>query len=199
MNPILRALTLSILLMTALAAGEIAADDGRAADHAALRTLLERSIAALNSGEPARLGDCMAPAFVMTFADQHPLRSIAELTDYATRLRSEHGITAITFAPVIDGPARFIGADVAIATGISHDTFAGSGAPLMFDSRWTATLQRTGEGWRIAALHIGVDLMDNAAILATVRRGAQVMALIAGVVALIAGILLGRWLGRRPA
>ena len=198
MNPILRALALSWLLMTALAAGEAAADDGRAADHAALRTLLERAVAALDSGDPARLGDCLAPVFDLTFADQRRLGTVAELTAYAARLRSEHGITAITFAPTSDGPARFLGADVATATGTSHDTFAGGGAPLVIDSRWTATLQRGPDGWRIATLHIGVDLMDNA-ILATTRRTALVFALGAAVVALLAGLLLGRWLGRRRA
>ncbi len=198
MKPFLRALALSWLLMTALAAVEAATDDNRTADHAALRALLARAVAALNSGDPVRLGDCLAPAFDLTFADQHRLGSIAELTAYAARLRSEHGITAITFAPVSDGPARFLGADVAIATGTSHDSFAGGGAPLVLDSRWTATLQRGADGWRIATLHIGVDLMDNA-ILTTIRRTVALYALGAAVATLLAGVLLGRWLARRRA
>ncbi len=202
MKPFLRALALCWLLMTALAAVEVeveaAPDDGRAADHAALRALLERAVAALNSGDPARLGDCLAPGLDLTFADQHHLRSIAELTAYATRLRVEHDITAITFAPTSDGPARFLGEDVAIATGTSHDTFVGGGAPLVIDSRWTATLQRSADGWRIATLHIGVDLMDNA-ILTVIRRTALMCALGAAVVTLLVGFLLGRWLGRRRA
>lgn len=185
-----------IILLTSTAVAE---DDPRAGDRAALRVLLTEVTAALGSGDPARLGPCLAPGFVLTFADQHRFDDLAALDAYQRRLRAERGIDRIDFAPAIDGPARFVGADVAIATGTSTDIFVGvDGDGTTITSRWTATLERTAQGWRISALQAGVDLLDNP-ILERIKRTFSWIACGAAVVGLLVGLLIGRLVARRRA
>ena len=190
---------ISLALLILLASTAVAEDDRHAADRAALRVLLGDVTAALASGEPARLAPCLAPGFVLTFADQHRFDDLAALDAYQRRLRAERGIERIIFAPAIDGPARFVGEDVAIATGTSTDSFVGAGGDTTtITSRWTATLERTASGWRISALQAGVDLLDNP-ILERTRRTLVWFAVGIGVVGLLIGVLLGRLVARRRA
>ena len=185
-----------IVLLCSMAVAE---EDPRASDRTALRGLLTEVTAALGSGDPTKLEPCLAPAFVLTFADQQRFDDLAALDAYQRRLRAERGIDRIVFAPAIDGPARFVGTDVAIATGTSTDTFVGAkGDETTITSRWTATLERTAQGWRISALQAGVDLLDNP-ILERIKRTLIWLALGAAVVGLLVGLLVGRLVARHRA
>lgn len=188
---------LTILFCALVMLGASASAEDRDADHAALRALRDQIVEALNHNDADRLAACLAPDCSLTFVDQRHFTSASELAAYAEALRRERGITSIKFSPTSDGPARFLGADAAFATGTSQDSFIGSnGATTVIDSRWTATLQRTTAGWRVATLHVGVDLINNP-ILHHVRRTMSILACAGAGAALVIGLGLGWWIARR--
>jgi ketosteroid isomerase-like protein len=73
---------------------------------------------------------------------------------------------------------------------------------LEFDlhSRWTATLVKDDNRWKIAAFHVSTNMFDNGVLHTAVRKTTYWAGGIAGVVALVVGILAGRFTKRsRPA
>jgi ketosteroid isomerase-like protein len=66
-----------------------------------------------------------------------------------------------------------------------------------FVTRWTAVMTRADDGkWRLRAIHFGTNHLDNP-VLTKVTRILIRNGVIAAVAALVAGLALGWWLGRR--
>lgn len=64
-------------------------------------------------------------------------------------------------------------------------------------SRWTGTLVKDGDRWKIAAFHVSANMFDNGVMHVAVRKTAYWVGGSAGVAALIVGVVLGR-LSKRP-
>ena len=197
----LRCLFIFVLGLSAMCAAESLpvhnADNANDADHQALRTLRDELVAALNATDYARLGQCLAPGFSLTFADQRRFTDLAALASYQKHLHEEIGITKVHFAPEVDAPALLITTDTAVATGMSNDRFeAKDGSFTAITSRWTATMVRRDGAWKLSAFQAGVDLMDNP-ILHRQRQAFIRFAVFGSVLCLIVGLLSGWWFGRR--
>ncbi len=190
-------LVLSLFNATGLAAAD-AAPDERAADHAALRTLLERVTTALNQRDLPALTGLLAPTCSVVTVDQSRSTSPAQLQGLFDQWFSPGGgIASLTFKPTPDGPAVFLDERTAVATGTSDDIYVlQDGRTVVVPQRWSATVVKGDGGWQVAALHSGVNLMDNP-VLATVRATGTRMAWIMGVVTGACGALIGWLVGRR--
>lgn len=80
--------------------------------------------------------------------------------------------------------------------GIEHYE-AKDGDQFDFKTRWTAVVTRgPDERWRLRAIHFGTNHLDNP-VLTKVQRTLTRYGVIGAVIALVAGVLIGVWLGRR--
>jgi hypothetical protein len=71
------------------------------------------------------------------------------------------------------------------------------GSELGMDSRFTATIARRGDVWKVSSFHVSVNAFDNP-ILGTVAKKAGTWAIFIGlVVGLLIGIIAGVMINRR--
>lgn len=96
----------------------------------------------------------------------------------------------------VDDLTRLYG-DTGIARGSSRDHYVlTDGTDIVIDGRWTCTLVREGDRWRIAAFHYSTNVFDNP-LLTRVKHLALAGATVIGLGALVAGAAIGRRLRRR--
>lgn len=164
---LLKVLAFLLTLLPALSAH--AADrmgDGREADHAALRTLMNRAVQAINSQDMDALSSCFSERFVFTTVDQTAVTSTLALKRYYDRmLRAEDSpLSGFKMEPSVEVPAVFLGANAGYSCGVSDDAYIlrKSGRVIHMPSRWTATVVKEEGQWKLAALHAGINFTDNA-------------------------------------
>lgn len=181
-----------------------AADDARAADHQALRTLLSTVTAALNEQKLDEVAKHLDQDFSLTFIDQAVVSDVTALKSYFSRwFGPESTLTSVRFSPKVERAAVFFTGDTAFASGISEDLYTQKdGRSGVMPARWTATVIKRGDAWKVVTLHVGVSPLDNAVLTMvkdTATRGVLMGALIAGVVGLVLGALVMLALRRKPA
>lgn len=157
------ALALAFLTAGAVAAG--GTGDGREADHAALRVLMANAVEAINRQDMDALASCFTSKFVFTTVDQAVLTSTLALKQYYDRmLKSEASpVSGFQMAPTVEIPTIFLDANTGYSCGISDDayTLRRGGRVIHILSRWTATVARENGAWKLAAVHAGVNFVDN--------------------------------------
>jgi ketosteroid isomerase-like protein len=190
------AVVLPILLAAAAAAPAIAAED-READHTELRAMLVTLRDAVNQKQIDKVEPLLADHFAITFADDTLVTSAADLKRYFQQLTDPQSgpLVSLTLEPVADELTSFIAPDVGVCHGRSHDTFGiRGGITRVLDSRWTATVARQGGHWKLAALHVGANVLDNVILSEHKRltRGVAVGGMVGALVVGFAGFLVGR-------
>jgi uncharacterized protein (TIGR02246 family) len=188
----------SLLIVLALLASTATAQQAsseREADHQQLRELM----ASVQEAANALDADALAPHFTEPFSiimvDQSLITDVQGLRDYFDRFfrQPDSPLEGVTVTLEADELTRFLGDSVGVNHGTSHDVYAlRGGGEMTLDSRWTGTFVKQDGHWRITALHLGVDMLDNA-----ILEGAKGLWVWWGGGGLLAGILLGLLLFRR--
>ncbi len=177
---------LSLLLAFALSAQ--APPEERHADHEELRALLRTGTQALNARQVDALAPLFARQFVITTVDGRTFRDLAGFKSYIDQLYGTQ-VEKIEFRPEAAELTQFVGADTGLSWGKSDDTYTfKDGDVRTMTSRWTATLTREDGRWKVAALHISANILDNPVVDAT-KRWIWIAAAIALVIGLIFGFL----------
>jgi hypothetical protein len=141
-----------------------ATNTGTEADHAELRQLLKTAQEAVNSDRPELLQAYLHKDYVVTMMNQEVVTQEKSLKqvfhDWFKKpdaiLKSMHIELEATIQTNIYG-GRF-----GVCYGTSVDTYElNDGRQFTFDSTWTATVIKEGEQWKLVALHVGVDPIDN--------------------------------------
>ena len=172
-----------------------AADESREADHESLRGLLEQARRAVNEQNLETLLGLLAPKFAITMADQTPITSRETLEAYFRQLFTGDDalLEAIEVNPEADVPTDFTGERTGINYGNSVDTYTlVGGRQVTLPARWTASVVKIGDEWKIKTFHAGVNMIDN-----PILSAVQQMNYVWGGVALGVGVVLGLLLGRR--
>lgn len=179
-----------------------AALDGREADHAALRELRNKVAQAINDQDMDSLATCLTRPFVFTTVDQSVLTTEEELKAYYDRMLREPDspVTDYRMAPAATVPTLFIDGNTGYCYGTSDDvyTLRRNGRDVPMTCHWTATMVKENGAWKIAAVHTGVNVMDNP-VIDTRVAAMKTTVVIAAVVALLVGIVLGYLVKRRKA
>lgn len=131
--------------------------------HAQLRTLRDDVTKAIIEGDPdgqvARVHDNV----VVTWQNNQVVRTADGLKKFLGEMNS--GGTRVfqgyTVPPTADELAILHGDDTAIAFGKSTPHYKYMGMEFDLDNRWTATLVKDGDQWKIAAYHVSANVMDN--------------------------------------
>jgi len=164
-------------------------------DHEELRGLRSRLVEAVGKLDAAALEPLFTKEFSVTMADQTHLKSVAELKDFFERQfrASDSPVTGVRIQPDADELTHFLDDDVAVIWGSSRDTYTlRSGGELTLQSRWTATFAKEDGHWKFAAVHAGVNFLDNP-LLTAASSGKYAW----GGGALVLGLIVGMTLGRR--
>ncbi|MHC5211436.1 MAG: nuclear transport factor 2 family protein [Planctomycetota bacterium] len=183
-----------ITLIPALAAVTWAQD--RAADHEALRVMRAAVAQAVSAHDADALAALLDDPFSITMVDQTHITSVEELRDHFARLfeGDDAVLESVRIEPEADVLSRFPGESLAVNHGNSRDTYTLTrGGEVVLDSRWTGMFRKTDAGWKITALHAGVNMLDN-----PVLSLAERIKFWWGGGGLIVGVVLGSFLRRRP-
>lgn len=169
-----------------------AGQDARNEDHEKLRALQTKVADAFNKRDFKTLASCCTRDFAITTIDQTTLTSPSEIEKYFNKVfKSPESIaTNLKISPQADIQTKFVDADNGYCYGKDHGIYTlQNGRQVLIDSRWTAMLHRENGEWKIAALHGGVNFINNP-VLARGEKAAKSALLIgfaAGVVLAIVG------------
>jgi len=175
------------------------AQDPHQEDRLALRGILSEVEKGINGQDIERIVAQMDPNCTVTWWNAEISRGQNEIRAYYRRMVKDDGrlINKYTTQAKVGAPARFVGSggDVAVADGSMEDEFfpviRGS---FKLSSRWSATIAKSGGQWKIVNLHLSSNVFTN-----TLISELKMALWYAGSAALVAGGLLGWFLGRRRA
>jgi ketosteroid isomerase-like protein len=88
--------------------------------------------------------------------------------------------------------------NTAVAAGKLEQNFTlRDGKQFQLVSPWTATLVKQGGNWKIAGFHVSANMFDNGVLDLFVQRNRLWTGIIAGIIGLVAGVVLGGVFSRR--
>lgn len=161
--------------------------------HEQLRTLRKEMVEAANAGDIDRLLTHLDDDVVVTFMDAEVARKPAGVKAYLeTMLKGPtRKVTGFTTDPTVDELTHLYG-DTGVALGSSKDSYSlTDGRQFTTATRWTATLVRKGDRWKVAALHASASMFDNP-VLDIAKRWLYWTGGIAVAVGLLLGLVVGR-------
>ena len=98
----------------------------------------------------------------------------------------------------VDGMSLIYGDDTAVAYGTCTDHFVlNDGRDFKLTSKWTATVVKNDENWKVACFHISASIFDNP-ILTISKSWIMKAGIIGGISGLILGCLLMFFVRKRP-
>lgn len=193
------ALTLAASFILLFPAPSCAED--RHADHEALRALLKQSVEALNSGNIESLRAFVTPDVLVTTVEQQRSGGFDEFKRYYDGQFNAPNATlsTISFQPVADEVTKFISPNVGVVSGTSTDTYKfKDGDVREMSSRWTSTVIKDGAQWKIAAIHFGVNFLQNP-VVGAMQSFILKVAVLCAAAGVILGAIMARKFGRRVA
>lgn len=158
-----------MLAVILLSTGVVRAADEREADHDALRKLMKTVTAAMNAQDLKTLEASFTKTFVLTSVDQTVLTNMAGIAAYYDRMfhAADAPLATMKVEPQADVLTQFVGPDAGYCFGPSVDSYMlKNGRVFKFHTRWTAVLAKEDGQWKVAALHSGVNFLDNPALTA---------------------------------
>lgn len=190
MSSVARFLLPAWFLLAGVALGQPApVPAGQSADHEQLRALLRTATDALNRRDFAALAPMFSDHCDITTVDGRSFTTLAAFKSYVDDLYATR-IAKIEFHPVADALTTFLDADTGVCVGSSTDTYTfRNGDSRTMTSRWTATVHRQNGQWKVAALHMSANILDNPVLDAT-KKTARLATGGAAVIGVIAGYII---------
>jgi ketosteroid isomerase-like protein len=188
----------AVLLLSCVAAMPVSSQTQPPAEdpaHNELRALRDGLLDAMNKGDIERELTYLHPNVVVTWHDATVSRGHDGVRQYMNRMLTGPDKVVDSFSADVnvDELTILYGGDTGISFGSAVEHFKMKGGrSLDLPARWSATLVKENGRWLIASLHASDDLFNNP-LLAMARRAAYW----AGGIALIVGLVLGFFLGRR--
>jgi hypothetical protein len=191
---VLSLLALLISYQTLAATGLRAAETNREADHAALRQLRDKAVAAINNLDGKALAPCFAKEFAFITVNQTVITNQTQFQEFFDRTfhSPDSLVTGIKTEAIADILTRFIDENTGVCYGSTRDTYTlKSGGTVTMSNRWSVTVIKENGEWKAALVHVGTDFMNNP-VLDRAVAFAKKLALGAGVGGLVLGIILCR-------
>jgi ketosteroid isomerase-like protein len=197
------AVALATLVMCCATGPRLAAQATRASvtepdPTAAITALRNELIDSCNKGDLPRLLSHLDDDVVVTWQNGEVCRGPAAVKAYYDKMMTGPNkiVAAIHADPKVIG--RHVYGDWAVSWGEMNDHFTlTDGRDLPLNSRFTSTIARRGDAWKVTSFHVSVNAFDNPILGYAARKGATWAGVIAGVVGLLVGVLAGWVLARR--
>ena len=161
-----RQIAVAVMLGCGMSALALAQEAGvnREADHQALRQLREDVMKAVSSQDMTVLGTFFAKEFVLTAVDQTVLTNREGMLAYYMRMFKDPNAPIVKMDVTGDADilTRFTDANTGYCYGSSAATYTlKDGRVIKIKERWTGVVVKEEGAWKIAAVHIGVNFLDN--------------------------------------
>jgi ketosteroid isomerase-like protein len=166
----------------------------------AINLLRTELVDAFNKSDIDGLLSHLDPDVVVTWQNGEVCRGPQAVRAYYDRmLGGPNAVVAkLGIAPVVDD--RHVYGDHAVSWGNLHDHYAlKDGSEFSFDSRFTATIARRGEAWKVTSFHASVNAFDNPILKIAEKKVGMWSGIIGGLVGLVAGVVIARLFGRPKA
>lgn len=164
----------------------------------AITLLREDLIDSFNKGDLDRLLSHLDPEVVITWQNGEVCHGPEEVRAYYNKMMTgpQRRVEKVSADPKVEG--RHIYGDWAVSWGAMNDHFVLSdGSDLAMNSRFTATIARRGDVWKVTSFHVSVNAFDNP-ILGLAEKKVGGWALAIGIVAgALVGLLIGVLIARR--
>ena len=164
--------------------------------HAELRALRDRLVDGVNAKDPGAIIADVDEDILFTAMNNEVVHGKDEARAYYEKMLvgSQRIVEDMSLSVEVDDLSTLLAdGDVAVAAGssVAHfDMMVGDSFDVPL--RWTATLNRTDGGWKVAAIHFSANIFDN-----PISGGFQTFAYMVGGIMLLIGLLLGWFFGRR--
>jgi hypothetical protein len=183
-----------VILLLLIATPALAIDEPDHAIHEELRGLLRGIEQAINSEKYGDLAQYFHEQLRITTINQEIISSRPEIEGYFNKWFGPGGyLKKLKMALNADAPTELYGnKTIGIVRGSGNEDYQLSDKRFFaMKTRWTATVIKDTDGkWRILALHIGTNFLDNP-ILAVAESSAKYFAAGGAVAGLILGLLTG--------
>lgn len=159
---------LFILLAILISTGsEAATNTGTEADHDQLRQLLATAREAINAGQPELLVPFLHKDHVITVITQEIVNENKSIKQWYAEWFQKPGspLQRMTTEPKASILTNIYDGKFGVCYGASIDTYElKDGRTFKMDAKWTATVLKENGQWKLLALHVGVDPINNALI-----------------------------------
>ena len=196
-------MTRALLVVAALAACTATAAVAQEADHAIheeLRALLHEVEGAMNSGQFDRMLPLLDEHVEATSVTQEVMAGRTEVSNYFKEWFGPSGYMKSMTMQLVPDALTELSPDKTwglVRGGALEHYEAKDGDQFDFKTRWTAVMTKSPDDrWRLRAIHFGTNHLDNP-VLTKVQRTLTRYGIAASVIALLAGLLAGIWIGRR--
>jgi len=155
---------LFVLLMLLSVDLSAATNTGTEADHEQLRQLLKIAQQAVNSDQPELLDAYLHPDYLITVMNQEIVSNKKPLKQlfYEWFKKPDAILKSMRTEPEASIITNIYGGRFGVCYGTSVDTYElADGRKFKFASKWTATVIKEGEQWKLLTLHVGVDPINN--------------------------------------
>jgi len=161
---ILRRVLIGFVAATTFTAACLAQTPDREADHEALRQVMKKATAAINAQDVPALAACLTKDFVFVTIDQTVITNEQGIAAYYDRMLKgkDAPLAALKIKPEADVLTRFVDTNAGYCYGRSVDAYTLKDKRVFtLNVRWTALVVKEDGQWKAAAVHTGVDLLDN--------------------------------------
>jgi ketosteroid isomerase-like protein len=144
-----------------------ATNTGTEADHEQLRQLLITVQEAVNKDQLDTLEAYLHEDYVITVMNQEVVTKEWTLTQLFNEWfkKPDAIIKSLKIAPVASIETNIYDGRFGVCYGTSIDSYElADGRSFEFNSKWTATMLKEGDQWKLLALHVGVDPIENTLI-----------------------------------
>ena len=164
----------------------------------AIHLLRQELINAFNAGDLDRLLSHLDPDVVITWQNAEVCRGPAAVRAYYDKMMTgpQRRVEKVSADPKVDD--RHVYGDWAISWGSMNDRFVlTDGSDLSMNSRFTASIARRGEVWKVTSFHVSVNAFDNPIVSYAIKKSGTWMLSIGLIAGALAGVLIGVAIGRR--
>jgi ketosteroid isomerase-like protein len=164
----------------------------------AIHLLRGELVDSFNKGDVERLMSHLDPDVVITWQNAEVCRGPQAVKAYYGRMMSGPNriVSELSANPVVDD--RHVYGDWAVSWGNLNDNYVlNDGSTFRFDSRFTATIARRGEVWKVTSFHASINAFDNPILKVVGKKVGTWVGIGCGLGGIIIGLVIGMVL-RRP-
>jgi len=156
-------LLFQFILFSGAGFADEAQDNNREADRVLLRQMLAEIQDGLNKRDFSAIKPHLDDKVIITFLNAELTKGISGAEAYMNRIFQGAGavLKGYSTKATVDQPAIFYG-DTAVAAGYTIDSFKFTdGLGMDINTRWSTTVLKEGDKWKVIALHFSSNLFDN--------------------------------------
>lgn len=188
-----------LMLSILFSAPSFAENTGTQADHDALRQLKSDAVEAANKRDYTAMQKFLHQPFMTTLVTQDKFTEIGKLKDYFEGLftRDTLKMKTVTIAAEADGLSQIYEGTFAVNKGSTKEHYElADGRNFDLDGRWTAVSIKDNGEWKLLAVHLGTNFLDNP-VLNAIEKSVFWFGAGGAVGGLLVGFAAGRFFRKR--